>query len=170
MVVVIASPGLRVVVWCISDVAVLIIAGVGVAKTRVSCDGVRRLGNHSGDWMSKRSGGSEVIDLNMGLFLCFHSVGEVMSGDFVADGVVTDYIGLIMVISVVVNEALDEVSGVFVGAFVLILRCIVDWSLFVRGDVEVLSVSRAIAREISSVASVVVVLLIKTLCECVGIT
>ena len=83
------------------------------------------LGNNSGVFVVERSGVSLVLELNMGLLLCSYSVGEMVSGDFVVDWMVMDDMGLIMMVSVVVLEALDEVGGVLVGSPVLILVCVV---------------------------------------------
>ena len=83
------------------------------------------LGDNSGVFVVERSRVSLVLELNMGLLLCSYGVGEVMSGHFVVNRVVVDDMGLIMMISVVVLEALDEVGGVLVGSPVLILVCVV---------------------------------------------
>ena len=105
-------------------VRVVAVAGHHFTEVLVRVE-VVMLGNNSGIFVVERSGVSLVLELNMGLLLCSYGVGEVMSGDFVVNRVVVDDMGLIMMISVVVLEALDEVSGVLVGSLVLILVCVV---------------------------------------------
>ena len=163
-------------VWCIARVVVVtsMVSINGIASRNSSSVGKTvsffSLRNNCGRGLSDRSSVYLVIELNMGLFLYLYCVREMMSWDFVVDGVVTGYIRLIMMISVVVNEALDEVSGVFVGGLVLIRFCIVERAFLRLCDMEVLAVSRAISIEISSVASIVVTLFVETPCECLGIT
>ena len=119
-------------------------------------------GNNYSSCARQRSGFVLMIEFNMGLFLNSFSVGEVMGGYFVVDGVVADYNGLLVMISMMINEALDEVSGVFVGGLVLILFSVIYGGFLLGCDVEVLAVSRSIAIELSFVASIVVVILVET--------
>ena len=105
-------------------VRVVAVAGHHFTEVLVRVE-VVMLGNNSGIFVVERSGVSLVLELNMGLLLCSYSVGEMMSGDLVVNRMIMDDMGLIMMISVVVLEALDEVSGVLVGSLVLILVCVV---------------------------------------------
>ena len=119
-------------------------------------------GNNDCSCARQRSGFVLMIEFNMGFFLNSFSVGEVMGGYFVVDGVVADYNGLLVMISMMIHEALDEVSGVFVGGLVLILFSVIYGGFLLGCDVEVLAVSRSIAIELSFVASIVVVILVET--------
>ena len=105
-------------------VRVVAVAGHHFTEVLVRVE-VVMLGNNSGIFVVERSGVSLVLELNMGLLLCSYSVGEMMSRDLVVNRMIMDDMGLIMMISVVVLEALDEVSGVLVGSLVLILVCVV---------------------------------------------
>jgi hypothetical protein len=105
-------------------VSVMAVAGHHFSEVLMRVE-VVMLRNNSGVFMVQRSGVSLVLELDMGLLLCSYSVGEMMSGDFVMNWMVMDNMGLIMMISVVVLEALDKVSGVFMGSLVLILVCVV---------------------------------------------
>jgi hypothetical protein len=105
-------------------VSVVAVAGHHFTEVLMRVE-VVMLRNNSGVFMVQRSGVSLVLELDMGLLLCSYSVGEMMSGDFVMNWMVMDNMGLIMMISVVVLEALDKVSGVFMGSLVLILVCVV---------------------------------------------